>query len=63
MAVYRCLQSGNTVEFTLSHDIKSMEGHSGYVRIDEEEQKDVNKDNQIRFEPVNKTRIKKTSKE
>lgn len=51
MAVYRCLQSGNTVEFTLPHDIKSMEGHSGYVRIDVEEV--VNEDKTpIRFTPV-----------
>jgi hypothetical protein len=35
MAVYRCLQSGNTVEFTLPHDIASMIGHTGYERIDE----------------------------
>jgi len=51
MAVYRCLQSNNTVEFTLPHDIESMKGHEGYVRIDEEEV--VNKDNTTtRFTPV-----------
>ena len=37
MATFRCLQSGNTVTFTLQHDIDSMRGHAGYVRIDEEE--------------------------
>ncbi len=37
MATFRCLQSGNTVTFTLQHDIDSMRGHSGYVRVDEEE--------------------------
>lgn len=36
MATFRCLQSGNTVTFTLQHDIESMKGHTGYVRIDEE---------------------------
>jgi hypothetical protein len=37
MAVFKCLASGNTVEFTLAHDIASMAGHSGYVRVDETE--------------------------
>ena len=37
MATFRCLQSGNTVTFTLPHDIASMRGHQGYVRIDETE--------------------------
>ena len=36
MATFRCLQSGNTVTFTLQHDIDSMRGHSGYVRVDED---------------------------
>ena len=36
MATFRCLQSGNTVTFTLQHDIDSMRGHGGYVRVDEE---------------------------
>jgi len=37
MATYRCLQSGNTVTFTQAHDIATMKGHSGYVRVDEED--------------------------
>ena len=37
MATFRCLQSGNTVTFTLPHDIESMKGHQGYVRVDEPE--------------------------
>ena len=37
MATFRCLQSGNCVTFTLQHDIDSMEGHQGYVRVDETE--------------------------
>ena len=36
MATYRCIQSGNFVTFTYQHDIESMKGHQGYVRIDEE---------------------------
>jgi hypothetical protein len=36
MATYRCLASGNTVTFTLQHDIDSMKGHGGYVRVDEQ---------------------------
>lgn len=35
MATYRCLASGNTVTFTLPHDIASMKGHSGYVLVEE----------------------------
>ena len=42
MATYRCLQSGQTVTFTLQHDIDSMKGHQGYVRIDIEEQVENN---------------------
>jgi len=37
MATYRCIQSGNFVTFTYQHDIDSMKGHQGYVRIDEVE--------------------------
>jgi hypothetical protein len=37
MATYKCLQSGNTVSFTYQHDIDTMKGHQGYVRIDEVE--------------------------
>lgn len=40
MALYKCLQSGNIVEFVLPHDIESMKGHSGYVRIDVEEKQE-----------------------
>ena len=35
MATYRCLQSGNTVTFTLPHDIATMKGHGGYVLVDD----------------------------
>ena len=37
MATYRCLTSGQTVTFTYQHDIDSMKGHQGYVRVDETE--------------------------
>ena len=37
MVTFRCLQSGQTVTFTYQHDIDSMKGHAGYVRIDEVE--------------------------
>lgn len=40
MATYRCLQSGNTVTFTMQVDIDSMKGHPGYVQIDEETQEE-----------------------
>jgi len=36
MATFRCLQSGNTVTFTYQHDIDSMRGHAGYVRVEDE---------------------------
>ena len=35
MATFKCLTSGQTVTFTYQHDIDSMKGHQGYVRIDE----------------------------
>ena len=34
MATYKCLASGNLVSFTLDHDIKTMETHPGYARVD-----------------------------
>jgi hypothetical protein len=34
-ATFRCLTSGQTVTFTLQHDIDSMKGHAGYARVDE----------------------------
>lgn len=40
MATFRCLASGNTVSFTYTHDIESMKGHSGYIRIDEPEKEE-----------------------
>ena len=40
MAKFRCLISGNIVEFTQQVDIDSMEGHAGYEWIDEEEEEE-----------------------
>lgn len=37
MATFKCLVSGQTVTFTQQHDIDSMKGHQGYVRVDAEE--------------------------
>jgi hypothetical protein len=43
MAKFRCLASGNIVEFTQQVDIDSMEGHEAYEWVDEvsEEQEDT----------------------
>lgn len=38
MATYRCKATGNTVTFTLPHDIESMEGHDGYEEVFEDEE-------------------------
>lgn len=38
MAKFRCLVSGNIVEFTQQVDIDSMEGHQGYEWVDEGEE-------------------------
>jgi len=50
MATFRCLQSGNTITFTYQHDIDSMKGHQGYVRIDEVEEETSEK--QIVLQPL-----------
>jgi aspartyl aminopeptidase len=36
MAVFKCLISGNTVEFHAEHDVKAMQDHSGYEEVKEE---------------------------
>lgn len=36
MAKFRCLRSGNIVEFTQAVDIDSMVGHEGYERVTED---------------------------
>ena len=49
MAVFKCLQSGQTVTFETQADIEGMKGHSGYIRIDEEfvENEEVEKPNVV----------------
>ena len=39
MATFKCLISGHTVTFTFQHDIDSMKGHQGYIRVDTPEDK------------------------
>ena len=46
MATFRCKATGNTVTFTLQHDIDAMEGHDAYEEVledevDEEETEEV----------------------
>ena len=36
MATFRCKATGNTVTFTLQHDIDSMIGHDGYEEVTED---------------------------
>ena len=43
MATFRCLTSGQTVTFVHQHDIDSMKGHAGYVRIDAQEKESFEK--------------------
>ena len=52
MAIFRCLQSGNTVTFTLQHDIDSMRGHQGYVRVDEKPAIDAYDPNAVRTDTM-----------
>lgn len=53
MAKFRCLVSGNIVEFTQQVDIDSMEGHDGYEWIDEDEEEELEEDPQ----PTKKKRM------
>jgi hypothetical protein len=54
MATFRCLASGQTVTFTQQHDIDSMKGHQGYVRIDQEEVVENNDKPVVLSPPVKK---------
>ena len=40
MATFRCKATGNTVTFTLQHDIDAMEGHDAYEEVFEDEQEE-----------------------
>lgn len=48
MAKFKCLSSGNIVEFVNEVDIKSMVGHPGYVEIKEEEKTEEQKEEAVR---------------
>lgn len=37
MAKYKCIASGNVIEFTNQVDIDSMVGHEGYIKLEEHE--------------------------
>ena len=54
MATFRCLVSGQTVTFTQQHDIDSMKGHQGYVRIDQKEVVENNDKPVVLSPPVKK---------
>jgi hypothetical protein len=41
MAKFKCLLSGNVIEFTNQVDIDSMVGHEGYVAVVEEPTKEA----------------------
>jgi hypothetical protein len=51
MAIFKCLQSGQTVEFMQQHDIDSMKGHAGYVRIDALENSGDNDEHLVIMQP------------
>jgi hypothetical protein len=36
MAKFKCILSGNIIEFTQQVDIDSMVGHEGYVKVEDE---------------------------
>ena len=36
MALFKCMQTGNTVEFDLDHDIRTMRQHPEYEEVVEE---------------------------
>ena len=41
MAKYKCIVSGNVIEFTNQVDIDSMVGHEGYIKLEEQQQEAV----------------------
>lgn len=38
MAKFKCILSGNIIEFTQQVDIDSMVGHEGYVKVEDEQE-------------------------
>lgn len=51
MALFKCLQTGNVVEFDLEWDIVQMKSHPDYVEVIQEVQVEEDK-------PVKKTAVK-----
>lgn len=41
MAKFKCVASGNVIEFTQQVDIDSMAGHEGYIKLEEQAQEPV----------------------
>ncbi len=41
MAKYKCIASGNVIEFTNQVDIDSMVGHEGYIKLEEQQEQVV----------------------
>jgi hypothetical protein len=41
MAKFKCIVSGNVIEFTNQVDIDSMVGHEGYIKLEEPQQQEV----------------------
>ena len=38
MAKFKCIVSGNVIEFTNQVDIDSMVGHEGYIKLEEQQE-------------------------
>jgi hypothetical protein len=51
MALFKCMQTGNTVEFDLDHDIRTMRQHPEYEEVIEVVKQEEEK-------PVKKTAVK-----
>jgi hypothetical protein len=52
MATFRCKATGNTVTFTLQHDIDAMEGHDGYEEVFEDEVEEEEETEEVTETPV-----------
>ena len=51
MAIFKCTETNNTVEFDLEHDIRTMRQHPGYIEVLEEVKPVIEK-------PTKKTAVK-----
>ena len=52
MATFRCKATGNTVTFTLPHDIESMEGHDAYEEVFDDEETEEEQEQEVVEAPV-----------